>query len=517
MASQESKTEHYHFRHGLRAGEMTRQHYSNVSTETVTKRIPEDKNTLSLGTPLLGLDLRSPGTWALYSQMLPFIFSEAPAAASHRISVPRLSVEGVQALISPRQVVSPEITNQLTEPNKQLKDVVDLLLKNQGQVAPNRERAVSDALTAAAEGAAEGDTRLQRALELLKANNIAEAEPLLRSVAEDKERAAASGGEGAATAYRNLGAISGLADLKRAREAYARATALDPDNPDGLFWAGWFELEAGDLDGTENLYTRLLQLDGKGATKDQILWARVGLGDIAVARGNLLDALTSYRDSLAIAEDLAKADPGRAGWQRDLSLSHEKVGDVLVAQGKLTDALKSYRESLAIRERLAEDDPSNAGWQRDLSLSYDNVGDVLEAQGNLFDALKSYRDSLAIAERLAKDDPGDVQRQRDLSLSYDNVGDALEAQGNLPDALKTYRDSLGIRERLAGVDPSNAASQIDVLRAQWRLAAHGDDAAQRWAFIVSTLRRLKSENKLTTEQAALLPKAEEELSKIARP
>jgi len=270
-------------------------------------------------------------------------------------------------------------------------------------------------------------------------------------------------------AYRNLGAISGLADLKRAREAYAHATALDPDNPDGLFWAGWFELETGDLHGAENFYTRLLQLDGKGATEDQMLWARTGLGDIAVARGNLLDALTSYRDSLAIAERLAKADPGHAGWQHDLSLS------------------------------------------------YENIGDVLEAQGNLPDALTSYRDSLAIAERLANDDPGDAQRQRDLSLSYDNVGDVLEAQGNSPDALKAYRDGLGIRERLAGVDPSNAAWQIDVLRAQWRLAAHGDDAAQRWAFIVSMLRRLKSENKLTTEQASLLPKAEEELSKIARP
>jgi tetratricopeptide (TPR) repeat protein len=183
----------------------------------------------------------------------------------------------------------------------------------------------------------------------------------------------------------------------------------------------------------------------------------------------------------------------------------------------LLDALTSYRDSLAIAERLAKADPGDAQRQRDLSLSYDNVGDVLEAQGNLPDALTSYRDSLAIAERLANDDPGDAQRQRDLSLSYDNVGDVLEAQGNSPDALKAYRDGLGIRERLAGVDPSNAAWQIDVLRAQWRLAAHGDDAAQRWAFVVSMLRRLKSENKLTTEQASLLAKAEEELSKIARP
>jgi hypothetical protein len=29
----------------------------------------------------------------------------------------------------------------------------------------------------------------------------------------------------------------------------------------------------------------------------------------------------------------------RTGWQRDLSVSYEKVGDVLVARGKLNEAL----------------------------------------------------------------------------------------------------------------------------------------------------------------------------------
>ena len=47
--------------------------------------------------------------------------------------------------------------------------------------------------------------------------------------------------------------------------------------------------------------------------------------------------------SLAIGERLAKSDPGNAGWQRDLSVSYDKVGDVLVAQGNLAEALKSYR------------------------------------------------------------------------------------------------------------------------------------------------------------------------------
>jgi tetratricopeptide (TPR) repeat protein len=95
-------------------------------------------------------------------------------------------------------------------------------------------------------------------------------------------------------------------------------------------------------------------------------------------------------------------------WQRDLSVSDDKIGDVLVAQGNLPEALKSFRDGLAIRDRLAKTDPGNAGWQRDLSVSDNNVGDVLKAQGNLPEALKSFRDALAIRDRLAKIDPGNA-------------------------------------------------------------------------------------------------------------
>jgi hypothetical protein len=87
MGSQVAKAEHYHFRHTVRAEEMTRQRHNSVSAETAIKQTSRDTtHTLSLGTPF---DPRSPSTWTLYSQMLPFVFSEAPAAASHGISAPR--------------------------------------------------------------------------------------------------------------------------------------------------------------------------------------------------------------------------------------------------------------------------------------------------------------------------------------------------------------------------------------------------------------------------------------------
>jgi hypothetical protein len=99
------------------------------------------------------------------------------------------------------------------------------------------------------------------------------------------------------------------------------------------------------------------------------------------------------------------------------------------------------------------------------------------------------------------------------SVSYERIGDVLKAQGNLAEALKSFRDGLAIRERLAQSDPGNANWQFDLVVSHWKLAANGDDAPRRLAFIVATLRKLKAENRLTPEQERWLPKAEEQLAK----
>ena len=68
----------------------------------------------------------------------------------------------------------------------------------------------------------------------------------------------------------------------------------------------------------------------------------------ARAQGNLPAALAAYQASLAIFERLAKADPGNAEWQRELSVTQDRIGDVLIAQGNLPGALAAYEASLAM-------------------------------------------------------------------------------------------------------------------------------------------------------------------------
>ena len=75
-----AKAEHHHLRPSGYAEDLTSR--DNVLSETSITQMPINKTyTLSLGTPLLGLDPRSPSTWELHSEMLPFVFSEAPDAS----------------------------------------------------------------------------------------------------------------------------------------------------------------------------------------------------------------------------------------------------------------------------------------------------------------------------------------------------------------------------------------------------------------------------------------------------
>jgi tetratricopeptide (TPR) repeat protein len=328
--------------------------------------------------------------------------------------------------------------------DKQLKaEIVQSLLGIGGaQAAPGAAKAVGDAVAEAQEGAAQGDERLQKALDLLKANKPQDAEPLFRTVAEEKaarvrtDRARLEkDSKAAAAAYRNLGAIAGLGDPKRAREAYAKALEYDGDDPEAFYWYGYLNFLAGDLDTAQRTLVRLLETSTARGDQRGIYRAHLVQGRTMQGRGSLPSAFEHLERSrgIALAESTAANDDFE--WQRDVSEAQIRIGDVLQDQGNLSAALDSYKAAHAIRERLAAADPGNAGWQLDFSVSHEKIGDVLRAQGNLPAALDSYKSDLAIMERLAAADPGNAGWQRDLSVSHNKIGDVLRDHGNLPAAL----------------------------------------------------------------------------------
>ena len=193
------------------------------------------------------------------------------------------------------------------------------------------------------------------------------------------------------------------------------------------------------------------------------------LGDLAVAAGDTTTAADHYNTGLAIRERLAAADPANTEWQRDLSISHNRLGDLARAAGDTTTAADHYNTGLAIAERLAAADPANTEWQRDLSISHNRLGDLARAAGDTTTAADHYNTGLAIAERLAAADPANTEWQRDLSISHNRLGDLARAAGDTTTAADHYNTDLAIAERLAAADPANTEWQRDLEAIRHRL------------------------------------------------
>jgi tetratricopeptide (TPR) repeat protein len=148
---------------------------------------------------------------------------------------------------------------------------------------------------------------------------------------------------------------------------------------------------------------------------------------------------------------LAQAEPDRADYQRDLSVSYNKMGDLYQALGQGEQARDAYLKDLAIAERLAQAEPDRADYQRDLSVSYERMGDLYRALGQGEQARDAYLKALAIRERLAQAEPDRADYQRDLSLSLIKVQEfsralailsSLVASGRLDPVDRTMLDNL---------------------------------------------------------------------------
>jgi tetratricopeptide (TPR) repeat protein len=105
--------------------------------------------------------------------------------------------------------------------------------------------------------------------------------------------------------------------------------------------------------------------------------------DLSVSYNKIGDVLRAQGDLKATLEFLSRHASGEPGL--DFLASLKKLAEMRrVALGEFAEALVSYRASLAIVEQLAKADTGNAGWQEDLSTSHLNIGDGLATIASLF-------------------------------------------------------------------------------------------------------------------------------------
>ena len=165
---------------------------------------------------------------------------------------------------------------------------------------------------------------------------------------------------------------------------------------------------------TQDWITLLIEVAGLFGDDVAQSWAFDERGAIYATNGETTSAIEAFRAGMAIRERLARQDPDNTQWQRDLSISHERIGDVQVAQGDLPGALQAFRAGMAISERLARLDSRNAGWQRDVLVSLTKLAGVAAAAGDRAEAIAQAERAVALARELVERFPGNPQHVRDL-------------------------------------------------------------------------------------------------------
>ena len=99
-------------------------------------------------------------------------------------------------------------------------------------------------------------------------------------------------------------------------------------------------------------------------------------------------------------------DPANLDYQLDFARALDEVAEVAATKGDLAEAEAFCRQSLAISERLAKANPNDIAWLRAFSVSNERLGAIIERRGRLDEALEQYRASLARMAPLRDADPG---------------------------------------------------------------------------------------------------------------
>ncbi|MGH9850033.1 MAG: protein kinase domain-containing protein [Blastocatellia bacterium] len=243
------------------------------------------------------------------------------------------------------------------------------------------------------------------------------------------------------------------------------------------------------------------------------------IGEALEAARRTAEALASYRQALAIYEDLPATPArqeqarrelmffhGKISFLRQLSgdrdesrehsekmqailatlvtrqsrdgappesqrgMDHQLLGEQRRQSGDLAGARESYQKRLAMAEDALAKNPFDAMARRGLAGSHTDLGDLLAQSGDTAGALARYRRALAIFEELSAQDPANARDRRYVSETHRNVGMMLKRLGDLAGALESYRQALAIDEALAAQNPAYAPTLSHLAASHMNLA-----------------------------------------------
>ncbi|MGH7262221.1 MAG: hypothetical protein ACREI9_16415, partial [Nitrospiraceae bacterium] len=170
------------------------------------------------------------------------------------------------------------------------------------------------------------------------------------------------------------------------------------------------------------------------------------------------EARRLFTQALTIAQGLADAEPANTTYQRDLSISYNKLADLAVAAGQGDEARRLFTQALTIAQGLADAEPANTTYQRDLSISYERLAVLADKEQEQVAATEWFATALTIRRALNAQEPQRIDLAQELAVCLRLVANSDHSK--LEDVERELIDLLGPFE-IAGTITARA---VEILR-----------------------------------------------------
>jgi tetratricopeptide (TPR) repeat protein len=183
------------------------------------------------------------------------------------------------------------------------------------------------------------------------------------------------------------------------------------------------------------------------------------VGEGLLVKGDLVGAIEQFRRSQTIDQELIKELPANLAYRRHLQITYGWLGSLSggshhINLGDLATARQYYEKGLAIAEELAAADPKNARAQLDLAICHSSLGRML-TDSDPARAAANYRRGLALLRGLLAISPDEFSYLRRQAGQFRGLAEARRRLGDRQGALKDLRQAQTIWQTLMIRDHAN--------------------------------------------------------------
>ncbi|MFV8816568.1 TIR domain-containing protein [Haliea sp. E17] len=216
-------------------------------------------------------------------------------------------------------------------------------------------------------------------------------------------------------------------------------------------------LDVFDAIGDEALqyFESLTEQDLTSRTLAQRAEALALIGEIAIDRSHLEEAVRAFSESVEQARALSQREPAEPRWLLQLASSELWLGLAHWQQGDLEKGLAHFRQSLAVANSAADLSPDNLQVLNVQSGAHNNIAQVLERRGDLKGARNEYQTVLSLQQRVLALDPDNPEWKIELGFAFNTLGKVELQLGHLQVAREHYRQDLALKREVLASNPQH--------------------------------------------------------------